>query len=231
MKRIAMAVAALTVSGLSTLAVAQGVTGGSSSAAVALANVSLNSLGSVTLFGLPASGFAPMPYDRFGPTQDLNLTLMGQGGVAAQDVHVRVTSNVDGRAGSRFAYAAAVTGTFMVKVGTFSFTANAITTATRVTGGGGSLNAQTTVRFENASVNLGANSVALNSTYLPNFHLMNDKGISVTLNEQSTSGDGTSSKGRIASAVHIRLLNVPVNLGTLNGDIYIGRTFAQLKAQ
>lgn len=181
--------------------------------------------------GFPyVSGTAPLAYDRSFPARQIGATFPGLGGITAQNAFVRATSDVDGLAGSRFARGSSVVQNLVIQVGPdIRFTAMAINSATKTWGAAGRFYAVSSVTFQSAALDVFGNHVSLNDTVAPNLHVLNDKGVVVTANEQTTSGDGVSGLSRVTNALHIKFTNVPVNGQFVSGDIYVGRSYAQTK--
>ncbi|WP_338502854.1 choice-of-anchor P family protein [Sphingomonas kaistensis] len=64
----------------------------------------------------------------------------------------------------------------------------------------------------------------------PNTILLNLAGLSVILNEQILSGDGTSSLGITTNAIRVSFNNFALGTGLLNGDLIVGQSRASVTA-
>lgn len=75
---------------------------------------------------------------------------------------------------------------------------------------------------------LGA-GLAIPSNPTPNFVLLDALGIRIVLNEQSTTGNGSTTRGISVNAIHIELDVSLLGIGALSGDIVIGHSEAEVQ--
>ena len=233
MKSLTRALLALSVLSASSLSLAQAsAVRFGSSLATGVAFDLRSTLGlSLTFPGLPyVSGTAPNPFDRAFPRYNVGGNIAGVGSIFARSAYVRAHSNVDGAPGARFARGSVAVENLAIELGpNIRITAASINSGSRVWNTTTSLLPASSATFSAVSIDVFGNHVSLNDGIAPNLHVLNDKGVKVTANEQVTSGNGLNSRARITTALHIELTNVPINGQFVSGHIYIGRSYAQLR--
>jgi hypothetical protein len=251
---VAMAIA---LGAPSSRAVADVVTSGSSLADGLSVSLNLQLLGilggaNVTATIAPVAlvqGAAPNPYNSPLTVASLSATagtfLLGNtANVTTGIITTDATSSVDGTSGVKSASGSAVVNNLNLGVlsglvgglSLLSLTADTITANATVTGNYGSLGigAGTGATLTNPVLSILGVSVSIPGTIPPNTSLNVSSilgGISIILNEQITSGNGVGGFMLTTNAIDIKFTNVGVSgIGTLNGQILIDHTTAQLSA-
>jgi hypothetical protein len=174
-----------------------------------------------------ASGTAPAPYSVANSLVSLNVGLPGLASITAGILNASAASNVDGTAGSKTTSAAASVANLGVSLlSLLGIDATVIGSNAGVSGDYGALSATGGSTILGLSV-LG-NTIdvtsAPNQSVLP--ALLAPLGISITLNEQSTSGNGIGSAGISVNAIDVEFTNALLGTDLLNGDIILSHSQA-----
>ena len=203
-----------------------------------------------------SSGVSPAPYSENPSAVSINANAGiipgGSSGdvldVTSSAVTPSVSSNVDGLSGIRFAnssHSIANLDLSVVELASadlISITAVAINVTSAVNGEFGSLDSVGTMNVEDLVIRVGNSVVAtLDGTIAPNTGInlsvssgglpLDIEGASLILNEQVTTGDGTSSLGLATNAISLRFIETEVTgVGELNGSVLVGQTTAGLQA-
>jgi hypothetical protein len=213
--------------------------------------VSLTFTPAITLFSpstytagpvVSATGSAPAPYANYPPTVfTYSVPLL-----TVSAVTVDAWSNVNGGPGVRTAHGDSnltnltLAPPIPIFSSLFTLTLTGFTSSADVTGDYGSLvpTGSTTLSglslgfglpfFHFPSLIFGRGSPAPNTQLVP--AALSGLGLSVLLNDQTVTGNGISFERMQVDAVHINFTNLNLGIGTLNGDIYLGRTEAMLSA-
>jgi len=180
-----------------------------------------------------ASGSAPGMYNQTNSVLSATLLNLITTGV----INASANSNIDGSPGMKLAAASASVDQLGVSIlGALGIGASVIEAEALASGDYGALSATGTTTLAGLSLN---GIPLINLTISPNDTLLSALGITVTLNEQSGSGDGISSAGISVDAIHIAFDNVLYlgldpsfgsSLGLLNGDIVISHAQANIFA-
>jgi hypothetical protein len=197
----------------------------------------------------PVTGTAPNTYNSTQTVASLNASggTVLTGSLANALTGIITTdaaSTVDGTAGSKSASGTAVVNNLNLGVlgglvggnSLLGLTATTITANSTVTGHFGALGADPSsgATITNLALSILGTSVTIPATIAPNTTLNVNTilgGVSIILDEQIISGNGTSGFMLTTNAIDIHFLNVGVSgLGTLNGQIVIDHTEAQLSA-
>jgi hypothetical protein len=198
---------------------------------------------------VPVSGTAPNTYNSTLTLASLNASggtvLTGSLANALTGIITTdATSNVDGTAGSKSASGTAVVNNLSLGVlgglvggnSLLGITATTITANSTVTGHFGALGVDPSsgATLTNLAISILGTSVTIPASITPNTTLNVNTilgGVSIILDEQIVSGNGTSGLMLTTNAIDIHFLNVGVSgLGILNGQIVIDHTDAQLSA-
>ncbi len=175
------------------------------------------------------SGSAPPPYSNSNSVLSVSV-----GGILTTGVlTVNANSNVNGLPGARSTSADATVDDLSLSIlSVLGVNLASIQSTADVSGDFGALLATGTTTIVGLSINGG---IAVNLTPAPNTVLLSALGITITANEQTTSGDGISNAGIDVNALHINFTNVPavigLTAGLLNGDIVISHSEATASAQ
>ncbi len=189
----------------------------------------------ISLGPLPvASGAAPGPYDE----SDTEASILLSTGLTGQILATGLleASAASGIPGDTETSASAVVdgldlrivGSLLTKLLTLSATTVGSTAV--VDGACGALTALGTSVIENAQVGglLGV-GLTVPSDPTPNFVLLDALGIRIVLNEQSTTGNGSTSRGISVNAIHVELDVSLLGIGALSGDIVLGHSEAEVQ--
>ena len=109
--------------------------------------------------------------------------------------------------------------------------ADTVASTAEVTGdcAGGAPAATGTTTLTNPSASSLGSALMISASPSANDILLSTAGITVTLNEQIVTGNGTTSRGITVNAIHISLSNAGLSgIGALSGDIIIGQSQAEL---
>jgi len=175
------------------------------------------------------SGSAPAPYDESDTALSLNL---GTGAILIDELAVNAASDVDGGAGARSASADATTegltigGTLGAVI---TLSATHLGSSASVTGNGSLAAAGTTTAADLAISVLGV-PLSIPANAPANTVLVDAGGVRIVLNEQTTTGNGTSGLALEVNALRIEFTNAVLGLGLLNGTIVIAHSEAALSA-
>lgn len=168
--------------------------------------------------------------------------------VTADTVTSTVASDVDGLAGSRFASGVHSIGGLDLSIGDLpdlsdliSITADTIDVSSVVSGDVGSLTAVGTLEVSNLIISVSGFALgAINGIIAPNTGINLASitvpagltgTLSLVLNQQTITGDGINSRFLTTNAISLNLTGVGVSgIGTLNGNVTVGPTFAGLGA-
>jgi len=180
-----------------------------------------------------ASGTAPGVYSSADSV--LSATLLNL--ITTGIINASASSNIDGSAGAKYATSSASVDQLGISIlNALGIGATMIEADATASGDYGALSGVGTTTIAGLSLN---SIPILNLTIPPDYTLLNLLGVTVTLNEQTASGDGTSSAGIGVNAIHIAfddvpylgiIPNIPGIAGLINGDIIISHAQAAIFA-
>ena len=179
-----------------------------------------------------ASGTAPSPYNNTQTAVSAFVTGVLSTGVLSTSA----ASNVDGLAGGRSATGSATVNNLAIGVlSILGLTADTVTSTAGISGVAGTLAASGSTIITNLRLN---NVLVATANVLPNTVILNAAGVTVTLNEQILTGNGTSNEALSVNAIDVAFTNVAQPIvgdvlgrsNLLNGSIVIGHSDATLGA-
>ncbi|WP_423822530.1 hypothetical protein V5738_01005 [Salinisphaera sp. SPP-AMP-43] len=154
--------------------------------------------------------------------------------MSANAVSGHAQSNIDGLAGDRYALGESEIVGLAINSPLLTLTADTITSSANISGDYGSIDPMGSSNLANASLSVAGQTIdldanaAANTAILPG--LLNPLGLSLVLNEQTMSDDGSGNASMITNALHLSFNDALLGLGVLNGDIVIGHSQASLSA-
>lgn len=179
----------------------------------------------ITSGPLPAvSGSAPTPYNLNNSALSASVPPFLSTGLLS----VNASSDVDTLSGFRNTGADATVNDFSILLSSFGIDLRATTvqSTAAVTGDFGTFSAVGTTTFEDLTIN-GVAFLFINP--MPNTILLDVPGLTITLNEQITSGNLPGSSGIAVSAIHADFNNfLAPDLSLVNGDIFISHSQAAM---
>jgi hypothetical protein len=180
-----------------------------------------------------ASGTAPGVYSDADSVLSATLLNLITTGV----INASASSNIDGSAGAKYAMSSASVDELGISIlNALGIGATVVEADATASGDYGALSGLGTTTIAGLSLN---SIPLLDLTIPPDYTLLNLLGVTVTLNEQTASGDGTSSAGIGVNAIHISfddvpylgiIPNIPGVAGLINGDIIISHAEAAIFA-
>ncbi|MEO8924635.1 MAG: choice-of-anchor P family protein [Caldimonas sp.] len=177
----------------------------------------------ISLGPIPSlSDTAPPPYNN--STSVSNITIPGI--LTISTLNASDSSDVDGSPGVKFATAAASIQNLSLTLPGLTILATFIGSDSLINGDFGSLTRSGFTTLTGVSVN----GVSVTDMPPVNDVLLDAGGLKVVLNEQTPSGDGISESDLTVNAVDITFSDFVAGLVSLNGQIILSHSFADLAA-
>lgn len=240
------------------------VIGGTSSSEFARIDLTLSLLAGGVVTDADASTFnnsasAPAPYSVTPDvaSQSLSANVIATSpdtvSISSGAIASELNSDVDMLPGSRVASSQQVISNLNFALGevpvaglndVISITADTITVSSSVSGNFNALSSTGAMNVENLAISVGGSAIDLSGIVDANGDIAVNTlvplvgtlaGVSLVLNEQSTTGNGIEELGLQTSAISLRIDAVAISdgvaaVGDLSGTTYVGRTNASLNA-